>query len=93
MQTNESFVKALYRFAQGTGSRDFLRLAALIADHASRGSELACKLERERNQLWEGRLQLAQARAREVETKLCFPLMLLLCVIVVIAVAPALMEM
>ncbi len=93
MQTNESFVKALHRFAQGTGSRDFLRLAALIADHASRGSELACKLERERNQLWEGRLQLAQARAREVETKLCFPLMLLLCVIVVIAVAPALMEM
>lgn len=92
-QTNESFVKALYRFAQTTGSRDFLRLSTLIADHASRGSALADKLERERTHLWEGRLQKAQARAKEVETKLCLPLMLLLCVLVVIAAAPALMEM
>lgn len=93
IQTNESFVNALHHFAQRTGSRDFLRLAVLIVDHSSRGSELACKLERERIQLWEGRLLQAQSRAREVETKLCLPLMLLLCVIVVIAVAPALMEM
>lgn len=92
-QTNEPFVKAFYRFSQTTGSRDFLRMATLIADHASRGSELAEKLERERAHLWEGRLQLAHARAKEVETKLCLPLMLLLCVLVVIAVAPAMMEM
>lgn len=93
VQTNEPFVKALYRFSQTTGSRDFLRMATLIADHAARGSELADKLERERSHLWEGRLQQAHARAKEVETKLCLPLMMLLCVMVVIAVAPALMEM
>ena len=92
-QTNESFVRALYRFSQTTGSRDFLRLATLVADHASRGSELADKLERERSHLWEGRLQQAQARAKEVETKLCFPLMLLLGVLVVISISPALMEL
>ncbi|MDD3290217.1 MAG: type II secretion system F family protein, partial [Eubacteriales bacterium] len=92
-QTNESFVKALHRFAQTTGSRDFLRLSTLISDHAARGSELAEKLERERASLWEGRLQKARASAKEVETKLCLPMMLLLCVLVVIAIAPALMEM
>jgi hypothetical protein len=36
---------------------------------------------------------MARGRAREVETKLCFPLMMLLGVLVVIAVSPALLEM
>lgn len=93
LRTNESFVQAFYRFARTTGNRDLLRMAALIVDHAARGSELAEKLERERTHLWEGRMQMARGRAREVETKLCFPLMMLLGVLVVIAVSPALLEM
>lgn len=93
VKTNESFSTAFYAFAKASGNRELFRMATLIIDHESKGSELARKLERERTHIWDGRLQQARARAKEVETKLCLPLMLLLGVLVVIAIAPALLEM
>ncbi|HQC36445.1 MAG TPA: hypothetical protein PL035_05145, partial [Bacillota bacterium] len=90
---NMSFESELYAFARRSGSRDFIRLASMILDHAGRGSELASKLEKEREILWNGRLSIAKSRAKEAETRLCFPLMLLLLVLVVIAAAPAFMTM
>ncbi len=90
---NMSFESELYSFARRSGSRDFIRLASMILDHAGRGSELASKLEKEREILWNSRLSIAKSRAKEAETRLCFPLMLLLLVLVVIAAAPAFMTM
>lgn len=90
---NLPFVSELYTFANSTGCRDFIRLSSLILDHASRGNELADKLEKERAQLWASRLSTAKARTKEAETRLCLPLMLLLIVLVVISAAPALMTM
>lgn len=92
-QSNISFITAFYTFSQMTGNRNLLRFATMVADHETRGSELVNKLERERDQLWETRLQRAKAKAREADTKLCLPLMLLLLVLVVISVSPALMDM
>ena len=91
--TNVPFVNALYVYARQSGIRDLIRFSSLALDCSGRGSELAEKLDRERQQLWNGRLDRAKAQARTAETKLCLPLMVLLLVLVVIATAPALMEM
>lgn len=91
--SNESFLDAIAVVAKQSANRDFIRMASLISDHASKGSELAEKLEQERNHAWEGRLQHARGCAKEIETKLCLPLMMLLCALVVIAASPALIGM
>lgn len=92
-QSNESFIKLFYSFAQKSGNRNLIRLLTLVSDHETKGSALAEKLQRERDILWESRLQGAKAKAKEAETKLCFPLMLLLLVLVTISIAPALLEL
>ena len=81
------------RPARQSGIRDLIRFSSLALDCSGRGAELSEKLDRERQQLWNVRLNQAKARAKEAETKLCLPLMILLLVLVVIAIAPALMEM
>ena len=91
--TNMPFVNLLYVYARQSGMRDLIRFASLALDCSGRGSELAEKLDRERQQLWNGRLNAAKAKAREAETKLSLPLMLLLLVMVVIAISPALLEL
>ena len=91
--TNMPFVNELYVFARQSGLRDLIRFSSLALDCSGRGSELAEKLDRERQQLWSGRLNTAKAKAREAETKLCLPLMLLLLVLVTVSIAPALMEL
>jgi tight adherence protein C len=92
VQSNDSFIKTFYAFSQKAGSRNLLRFATMVADHETRGSELVDKLERERGQMWESRLQQAKAKAREADTRLCMPLMLLLLVIIVISAAPAFLQ-
>ena len=92
-QSNESFVRAFYTFSQQSGNRNLIRFMTLVADHETKGSSLAEKLQREGDLLWEGRLQHAKAKAKEAETKLCLPLMLLLLVLVTISIAPALLGM
>jgi tight adherence protein C len=92
-ESNLSFIKELYAFAKESGSRDLLRFASLAAESAGRGSELAGKLDRERQHLWSSRLSLAKARAAEAGTRLSLPLMMLMISLVIISVAPALMQM
>ncbi len=87
--SNLSFAAELYSFARTSGNREFMRIAMLILDHAGRGSELAEKLETERQRLWDSRLSRARTKAGEADTKLSLPLMLLLVSLVVICIAPA----
>ena len=91
--SNESFVGVLYRYALASGIKDLIRFAGMMADQQGRGSELAEKLERERQQLWNARLSSAKGRSKTAETKLSFPLMLVLLSLVLISVGPALMEL
>jgi len=86
-------VRGFYGFSQRSGNRNLIRFTTLISDHEMMGNELSAKLQKERDILWESRLQLAKAKAKQAETKLCLPLMLLLLVLVVISVAPALLEL
>lgn len=92
-QSNESLVKVFYSFSQRSGNRNLIRFMTLVSDHEIRGSELSQKLQREKDILWENRLQRAKGKAKQAETKLCLPLMMLLLVLVVISVAPALLEL
>ena len=87
--SNLPFAAELYSFARTSGDREFMRIAMLILDHSGRGSELAEKLETERQRLWDSRLARARTRAGEADTKLSLPLMLLLVSLVVICIAPA----
>lgn len=73
--------------------RDFIRLAAILHDNSVHGNELVSRLEKERELLWNDRLSAAKARAKQVDTKLCFPLMLLLLSLVLLAACPAFLNM
>ena len=90
---NVSFVSELYAYAKASDSADLIRFASLAYEHAGRGSELAGKLEQERDQMWSLRVTGARAKVKEAETKLCFPLMLLLLALILITAAPSFMNM
>lgn len=91
--TNSSFVSEMYSFASCFGNKEFLRFSTMCIEHSHSGSELASKLEQERNSSWNSMLNAAKAKAKEAETKLCFPLMLLLVALVIICITPAMLEM
>ena len=90
--TNMPFVNLLYVYARQSGIRDLIRFASLALDCSAKGSELAEKLDKERQLLWNSRVNTAKSKAKEAETKLCFPLMLLLIAMMTIAIAPVLLE-
>ncbi len=92
-ETNTPFGTELYRLARRSESREFIRFANLVYENSSRGSQLAEKLEMERNGMWNGRLSRARSRAKQAETKLCFPLLLLLSAVVLISISPAFLQM
>ena len=88
-----SFARQMYIYARSSRQKEFIRFANLVMEHERAGSELAEKLERERNMQLDQRINTARAKAKEAETKLCIPLMLLLLALIVISSAPALMMM
>ena len=90
---NRPAEQLLYGFARSSGDRDLIRFAAMIHDNTSHGSELAEKLEKERQQLRSSRMNSAKARIKEAETALCLPLMLLMLSLIAVSAAPALLEM
>lgn len=92
-RTNTSMIKEFQAFAQRSGVRELIRLAAMLADNVNKGSALSEKLETESMLLWIGRKKRAEEKGKTVETKLVFPLALLLLVLIIITVAPALAEM
>lgn len=92
-EENTSFPWAFYAFAVSSANRELIRFAALIKENASHGSELAEKLRKESTRLRESRLSAARAKAREAETRLCFPLILLLFSLLAIAAGPVFLEM
>lgn len=90
---NISFEYELYQVARIIKSKDLMRIALLLSNSQLTGSELSGKLEQEYESLQSSRLHLARAKAKEADTKLCFPLMLLLVSILLITMSPAFMQM
>ena len=90
---NVSLITELYAFAKETHSQNMIRLAAMVYEHAGRGSELAEKLEQERTAMWSTRQNNARNKIKEAETRLCFPLILLLVALIIITAAPSFMTM
>ena len=91
-RTNASFTGELMIFAQGTGIRELIRFASIVADNVDKGSSLAEKLEREACLLRSGQRKRAEELGRLADTKLSFPLMILLLILILIAVAPVMFE-
>ena len=92
-EKNLALINELFILAQKIRSKSLMRFASLIMDNRSKGSTLSEKLDKERSQMQNERLSFAKAKAKEAETKLCFPLMLLLISLITICSAPALMQM
>ena len=91
--SNTSFISELFAYSKSTGNRDFMRMCMLILENSGSGSELSRKLDSERDRLWRSKLSFAKARAKEAESKLCFPLAILLLVLVLISIMPAFSQM
>ncbi len=92
-QSNASLIRELKDFSRRSGSRELVRITAVISDNWNKGSMLAEKLEGESNMLWNNRKKRAEEKGKISETKLTFPLMILLIVLIMITIAPAMMEM
>ena len=92
-EKNLALINELFIFSQKLRSKALMRFSSLVLDNKTKGSALAEKLDKERVQMQNSRLNLAKGRAKEAETKLCFPLMLLLISLITICSAPALMQM
>ena len=92
-EKNLPLINELFIFSQKVRSKALMRFSSLVLDNKSKGSSLAEKLDKERSQMQSSRLNLAKGKAKEAETKLCFPLMLLLISLITICSAPALMQM
>lgn len=92
-EKNMPLVGELFKLSREMRSKTLMRFSALVADNQNKGGALAEKLDRERALLQNARLNLARGKAKEAETRLCFPLMLLLVSLIIICSAPALMQM
>lgn len=92
-ETNAALHLELKRFAKQSGVKELIRIANIISDNISKGTDLSEKLRQENELLWFARKQQAEERGRLAETKLTMPLMILLLVLIMVTVAPALMEM
>jgi Flp pilus assembly protein TadB len=92
-ETNSSMIGGLKDFAGRSGVRELTRVTNIIADNATKGAELAEKLQGESELLWFTKKKLAEEKGRLAETKMTFPLVILLLVLIMVTTAPALMEM
>ena len=92
-ETNAQLHVEFYRFAKRSRVQELMRIAGIITDNISKGSDLAVKLQRESEMLWFARKKQSEEKGRIAETKMTLPLVILLLVLVMITIAPALMEM
>jgi len=92
-ETNDSMIGGLKDFSGRSGVREFTRITSIIADNASKGAELAEKLQAESELLWLTKKKLAEEKGKLAETKMTLPLMILLLTLIMVTIAPALMEM
>jgi len=92
-ETNSSMISGLKEFAARSGVRELTRATNIIADNATKGAELAEKLQGESELLWHTKKKLAEEKGRLAETKMTFPLVILLLILIMVTTAPALMEM
>ena len=92
-ETNSSMIGGLKEFAARSGVRELTRATNIIADNATKGAELAEKLQGESELLWLTKKKLAEEKGKIAETKMTFPLVILLLILIMVTTAPALMEM
>ena len=83
----------IYLYARSIKSKELVRISLILMNHNLRGSSLAEKLEGEIAYFAREGSCNAKAKAKEAETKLCFPLVLLLLALIGICISPAMMNL
>lgn len=91
--SGKSIVSMMEESKKDVAMREYSRLVNIIADNQIKGVGLKEKLESESHLLWESRKAAALQKAKEIETKMTFPLAILLLVVVMITGIPAMMSM
>jgi len=91
--SGKSIVSVMEDSKKDVAMREYSRLVNIIADNQIKGVGLKEKLESESHLLWESRKAAALQKAKEIETKMTFPLAVLLLVVVMITGIPAMMSM
>lgn len=91
-EANGTLHQEFRSFAKRSGVKELMRIANIVGDNISKGSDLAEKLKKENELLWFARKQQSKEKGRLAETKLTLPLMILLLVLIMVTIAPALME-
>ncbi len=91
--SEKSIVSVMEESKKDVAMREYSRLVNIIADNQIKGVDLKEKLESESHLLWESRKAAALQKAKEIETKMTFPLAVLLLVVVMITGIPAMMSM
>lgn len=91
--SGESVITLFYRFSRVANVKELTRVANIMMENQSKGTDLWYKLAEEGERLWQERKRLALERIRIAESKMSFPLGLLLLSLLLVTAAPALMQM
>ena len=90
MQMGQSEYVAYEHFGKRAGSREYLRLSALLCQNLKKGtSAILGRLEEEALLSSESRIQSGKRLGEEAETKLLIPMVMLLAVVMLMIMVPA----
>ena len=91
--SGENVITLFYQFSRLSNVKELTRVANIMMENQSKGTDLWYKLAEEGERLWQERKRLAMERIRIAESKMSFPLGLLLLSLLLVTAAPALMQM
>lgn len=91
-QNGENVIAAFCKFARASNVKELARVASIMNENLSRGSDLWEKLAQQSETLWEERKRNALSRIRLSESKMSFPLGILLMALIIVTAAPAMLQ-
>lgn len=93
LHSGESVITLFYRFSRTSNVKELTRVANIMMENQSKGTDLWYQLAEEGERLWQERKRMALEQIRIAESKMSFPLGLLLMSLLLVTAAPALMQM
>lgn len=88
-----NLVGEFYRFSRESGVRELTRVANILMENQTRGTNLWGKLAEQGDSIWEERRLMGEEKIRLSETRMSFPLAMMLIALLIVTAAPAMMSM
>lgn len=92
-RSGENVITSFYYFSRRENVKELTRVAAILLEGQTKGSELWDKLAEQGEFLWEERKRVALSKIRLAESKMSFPLGFFLVSLLIMTAAPALMQL